>query len=106
MILALLWLTVSAPFVLASQQQLAKQDKMMNMASPLADSEEEPANPFSNTTEEKSPNSQNSFSEEYLHEHHSSDYYFSIAMQHHKCENAGLYVAYHGEMLVPPPTAA
>lgn len=105
MILALLWLTVSAPFVLASQQQIAKQDQIANNTS-MPVSEEDPANPFSNTTEEKSPNSSNNFSEEYLHEHHSSEYYFSIAQQYHKCENAGTYVAFHGELLVPPPNAA
>ena len=105
MILALLWLTVSMPFVYASQQKLAKQDKIENTGSPLAGNEEEAANPFGNTTEEKAPGG-NSLSEEYLHDHHSADYFFSIISQYHKCVNAGTYVAYHGELLVPPPNAA
>jgi len=105
MILALLWLTISAPFVMAAQQEISKQDRAANATSPLAGNEEEAANPFGNTTEEKSPSS-SSFSEEYLHDHHKADYYFSVVSQYHKCEDSGTYVAYHGEMLVPPPNAA
>ena len=105
MILALLWLTVSMPFVYASQQKLAKQDKIENTGSPLAGKEEEAANPVGNTPEEKAPGG-NSVSEEYLHDHHSTDYFFAIISQYHKCVNAGTYVAYHGELLVPPPNAA
>jgi hypothetical protein len=102
MILALLWLTVSTPFVFASQQELAKQLKTEKAeASPIGN-EEESNNPFGNTTEEKSPNS-GSFSEEYLHHHHITEHFFSILSQYHKCENAGTYIAYHGELLVPPP---
>ena len=104
MALALLWLTVSAPFVTAAQQEIAKQDKMAKTTTPLAGSEEEAANPFGNTTEEKAPSS--SFSEEFLHDHHKADYFFSIVSQYHNCENDGTYVAYHGELLVPPPNAA
>lgn len=105
MVLALLWLTVSAPFVVATQQEIAKQDKMAKVTSPLAGNEEEAANPFGNTTEEKAPSS-SSFSEEYLHDHHKAEYFFSIVSQYHKCEDDGTYVAYHGELLVPPPNAA
>ena len=105
MVLALLWLTISAPFVVAAQQEIAKQDKMVKATSPLAGNEEESANPFGNTTEEKSPGS-GSFSEEYLHDHHKAEYFFSIVSQYHKCEDDGTYVAYHGELLVPPPNAA
>lgn len=106
MILALVWLTISAPFVYASQQELAKQNKMTNeAAAPLAGTEEEAANPFGNTTEEKAPSS-TSFSEEYLHDHHISDHFFLITSQYHKCENADAYIAFHGELLVPPPDVA
>ncbi len=105
MIVALLWLTVSTPFVFASQQKLARQDKIADNQSPLSGNEEEAANPFSSTTEEKSPGS-TAFSEEFLHDHCIADHFFSIDLQYHKCENAGTYVAYHGELLVPPPDAA
>lgn len=101
MIAALLWLTVSAPFVYASQQ-LAGQGKIINCSSPFAGSEEEA--PLSGT-EEKAPNSTNSLSEEYLHDHHTEDYLLSITSQYHKCENAAAYTAFHGEVQVPPPNA-
>jgi hypothetical protein len=104
MILALVWLTISAPFVYASLQEHASQDKIENAGSPLSANDEESANPFSNTTEEKAPNS--SLSEEYLHDHQSHDCFFSIVLQYHKCENADTYHAFHGELLVPPPNAA
>ena len=40
----------------------------------LPGNEEEAANPFGNTTEEKAPTSGSSFSEEYLHDHHIADH--------------------------------
>lgn len=105
MILALLWLTISAPFVFASQQEFAKQCKAVASASQADNNEEESSNPLGNSTEEKAPSS-SSFSEEYLHDHHHTDHFFSIALQYHKCENADTYIAFHGELLVPPPNAA
>ncbi|OSZ80969.1 hypothetical protein CAP36_06955 [Chitinophagaceae bacterium IBVUCB2] len=107
MILALLWLTVSAPFVQASQQALAEHvATSSDNALPVSDNDEENSNPFGNNTEEKAPTSSSSFSEEYLHDNHKSDYLFSIISQYRKCENAGTYVAFHGELLVPPPNVA
>jgi hypothetical protein len=105
MILALVWLTVSTSFVYAAQQELAKQQKMEKAASPLAGSEEESSNPFGNNTEEKAPNT-TSLSEEYIHNSHRIHFFFSIATQYHKCENADIYIAFHGELLVPPPNAS
>lgn len=104
MIVALLWLTISAPFVYASQQELAKHTKVINTDdSPC---EEDSSNSLGNTTEEKKPSGNNTFSEEYLHNHHTDDSFISIVSQTHKCENADVYVAYHGELDVPPPDVA
>lgn len=105
MIVALLWLTVSTPFVLASQQELAKQQHSISDNQPPLSCTEEESNPFGNTTEEKAPSS-NTFSEEYLHDHHITHYFILETSQYHKCENAGTYIAFHGELLVPPPNAA
>jgi hypothetical protein len=102
MILALVWLTVSTPFVYASQQELAKQHKMEKAGSPLAGSEEESSKPTNSNSEEKTPGS-NSLSEEYLHNNHKADYFFSISLKYQKSDNAGTYIAFHGELLVPPP---
>lgn len=71
--------------------------------STLNGNEEETSNPFGNNTEEKAPNSGNSFSEEYLHIQHINHPYFSKTSQYHKFENADIYIAFHGELLVPPP---
>lgn len=104
--MALLWLTVSAPFVYASQQELVKQHKMADTAGDLGGSEEEAGNPLSNSTEEKKPSGGSSLSEEYLHHHHTEDLFISPISQFHKTENASVYTAFHGEVQVPPPNAA
>jgi hypothetical protein len=102
MILALMWLTVSTPFVLAHQQGLAKKDKMEKTSSPLAGSEEETTKTPGNNTEEKTPGG-NSFSEEYIHDNHKTDHFIPVSQQYQKSENADTYIAFHGELLVPPP---
>jgi hypothetical protein len=105
MIMALLWLTVSLPFVYDNQQKQSERDKIEN-ASSSAENNEESTNPFGNTTEEKNPNSSNSLSEEFLHDHYSHDHFFSIASQSYKRINVDTYIAYHGELDVPPPDVA
>lgn len=102
MIMALLWLTISAPFVYAGQQEITKQSK----ATATTADDDDCANPFGNNTEEKAPGNGSSFSEEYLHDQHHAEHFFSIISTFHKCENAGTYIAFHGELLVPPPDAA
>jgi hypothetical protein len=104
MILALMWLTVSTPFVLAAQQEVAKKDKM-EKTTPLTASEEETTKTPGSNTEEKTPGG-NSFSEEYLHDNHKTDHFFSISLQYQKSDNADTYIAFHGELLVPPPNAS
>jgi hypothetical protein len=99
MMLALLWLTVSTPFVYASQLQQAKQEQ--GCSSPICNSDEE-SNPFGNSTEEKTPSS-TSFSEEYLHDTDHSTEFFAGASPNHLSHNAGTYIAFHGELLGPPP---
>lgn len=88
------------------QQELAKQGKIAKAQAPSNSNEEEAASPFGNSTEEKAPTSGSSLSEEYLHDHHLTDHFFSIASQYHTLQNAGTYIAFHGELLVPPPNAA
>ena len=109
MILALLWLTISAPFVLESNQRLAAERSQEASSAPATnDATEEDTNPFSNTTEEKAPSSPNTLSEEYLHHHDHSQYHrvslLDASLYIHG--DAGTYLAYHGELLVPPPNPA
>lgn len=105
LILALMWLTVSTPFVIAGQEEAAKQNKTEKAASPLAGNEEETNNPFGNNTEEKASTT-SGFSEEYLHSFHVISHFYTEISQYHKHENSDIYIAFHGELLVPPPNAS
>lgn len=104
MIVALSWLTVSMPFVNASQQEWAKINHS-TPGSPLTGNEEESSCPMGNATEEKAPTNSN-FSEEYLHDHFTTHSLSSELLTYHKSDDDGTYIAFHGEMLVPPPNIA
>ncbi|MGG9970861.1 hypothetical protein ACQ33O_03610 [Ferruginibacter sp. SUN002] len=104
LMLNLLWLTVSTPFVAAAQQELAKQQKVLaTEASSSDDGNSEDCT--NNNVEEKVPSSTN-LAEEFLHDHHITHHFFSVVSHYHKLENADNYIAYHGELHVPPPNAA
>jgi hypothetical protein len=100
LILTLCWLTVSAPFVAACQQQLAKQQKVM--CDPAGCEDEANESDAGNNIEEKVPGATN-LAEEFLHHSHTEHHFISIISLHHKLEDAGSYTAFHGELLVPPP---
>lgn len=102
MILALLWLTVSAPFIAVKQQEL---NKSAQTTMPFSAADDEAANPFGNSTEEKAP-STTTLSEEFLHDSHLQDHFFSIILPAYSHISSGTYVAFHGELLVPPPNVA
>ena len=103
MILTLCWLTISMPFVIDFKEKVAK---MENKSSTPSNQDDESA-PLGNNTEEKVPFSNNSFSEEYLHDLHiTHHYFFSETSQYYNFENTDIYIAFHGELLVPPPNAA
>ena len=100
MILTLGWLTVSLPLVNAAQQQqektaAGKQDKQDN----------DSCNPFGNTTEEKNPGNGTTIAEEFLHEHDSPAEIHPAETKFDKCTSPAIYIAYHGELLSPPPEA-
>lgn len=105
--MALLWLTVSAPFVVAAQQEIAKQERMLEAGAPASGCPDEAADDSSgnNSIEEKVPGTTN-FSEEFLHDHDITHYLSSETSRYHKLESAGTYTAFHGELLVPPPNVA
>jgi hypothetical protein len=105
LMLTLLWLTVSTPFILSTQQELAKQQKSVSVENPVTDNDDDGANSSNNNVEEKVPNTGNSLSEEYLHEHHITAQFDALIKQNHELKNSAVYVAYHGELHVPPPNA-
>ena len=99
MLLALVWLTISLPFVYAQQQvQKAAVEKQMD-AQPADDD-----NSVSNPTEEKSGNGANTLSE-YLHENHQAELLSSLIIKNYKCHSADPYIAFHPELICPPPDA-
>jgi hypothetical protein len=106
LMMTLLWLTVSTPFVMSVQQKLAKQQKAFATNTPASESQDDATDQNGgNSVEEKAPVSSN-LSEEFLHEHHASHIFFTVISLYHKLENAGTYTAFHGELLVPPPNVA
>jgi hypothetical protein len=95
MILALIWLTVSIPFVYEAAQS-AKVETQSGVC--------DETNPFSNTTEEKNESSVNTLSE-YLHDLHLSESGFTVVAKYYKCHPSDLYFEFHPELLSPPPEA-
>lgn len=100
MMLTLAWLTVSLPFVTSSQK--TAQSTTTSTSNNNDCNDEDTDNPFSNTTEEKSSNS-TSLSEEFLHDTHSSEHYLAVPSTEYKVEHASIYIAFHGELISPPP---
>ena len=98
MIMTLAWLTVSIPFVYKAQQQAnyAKANAQTN----LPDEEDSSNNPFANTTEEKAGS--NSLSE-YLHHTEELTEPEILLHKHDAAHDISVYVAFHGELLTPPP---
>jgi hypothetical protein len=99
MILALMWLTISLPFVYADQQHQKEIKQSLNL-----ESAEEECNPFANTTEEKTEGGANTLSE-YLHELHNGDHLSITLTKYFKCHPSDLYFAYDPELISPPPEA-
>jgi len=96
MALTLLWLTISLPFVYTSQQEAQK------IEASAATSNDD--NPLASTTEEKAP-SPTTLSEEYLHHTDEQEHPWTAIQNHHRHFTSSLYIAFHGELISPPPDA-
>lgn len=109
LILTLVWLTGSTPFVMAAQQDLAKQQKGISIDIPVNDdcSDESGTDTGSdgNNIEEKAPGGIN-IAEEFLHEHDAENQFTSSCSSSYPIENSDTYIAFHGELHAPPPNAA
>ena len=97
MVMLLLWLTVSVPYIYADQTK-----KYVEQKSDLADSEDSTSLP--NTTEEKAESGVTTVSE-YLHELHVMQHHFVTITSFYKCHPSDLYFAFHPELVSPPPEA-
>lgn len=97
MLVALAWLTVSLPYVAKAQQEfkvLCKQS---------GDSKtDDNTNPLSNTNEEKTESGVSLLSE-YLHEAIVVERHFITLSTSHVCHPSALYLAYHPDLIIPPP---
>jgi len=98
MIMTLLWLTISAPFILTVQKELNNAAAGTNKQ-PVEDN----TNPFSGLSEEKT-SSANALSE-YLHEPLSLPVPGVPTLEHDSNNTPLIYIAYYGELLSPPPEA-
>jgi len=103
MILALVWLTISLPYVYAAQQKLVKENTSLAKENSAKDANN--GNPFANTTEEKAPGN-TTISEEYLHHYEEPVYLSPDKLDHSHHLSYDTYVAFHGELLSPPPEFA
>ncbi len=98
MTLVLFWLTISTPFVYASQQFRAS----FEQSNPVSTSDENSSAPTGTMTEEKTAGS-TSLSEEYLLDAHSTANLNCLSSAPHIPYDAREYTAFHGEMPEPPP---
>ncbi len=101
MILALLWLTISAPFVFESQKENAKVSRAILPAEDIPEDSDE-CNPFGNNTEEKTESGSTTLSE-YLQHIDELSHLAGTTPEHNCSHSFSVYVAFHGEMLCPPP---
>lgn len=100
MMFTLLWLTVSAPFIVDIQKKMRFSTTSL-ADSPQNQSMEEAANPFSGLNEEKC--SGNNALSEYLHEPLAFAAPLDVELTHDSQNGACIYLAYYGELLSPPP---
>lgn len=103
MMIALLWLTVSLPFVYSFQQEAKQMAKQISSTEKTSD--DDSSNPLSNTNEEKTESGANTLSE-YLHDLHIIEHHFTILTSFYKCHPSDLYFAFHPELISPPPDQA
>ncbi len=100
MLLALAWLTVCLPYVNENQQAAKVQTE--NTGTETEDSNSE--NPLNNTTEEKTEGGTSLLSE-YLHDLYMLEQNSMLIVSYYKCHPSDLYLAYHPDLIIPPPEA-
>jgi hypothetical protein len=103
MMLSLLWLTVSTPFIYEAQKELEKQRHINIQAEDMQEGSEE-CNPFGNNTEEKTESGSTTLSE-YLQYIDELSHMTGTSHKHDCAHSFAVYVAFHGELLSPPPNS-
>lgn len=101
LILTLVWLTVSLPYVCDAKKQSVKVDRTTGKTSLPAD---QTSNPVSGNPEEKAASGGiNTLSEEYLHHPEEILALEPATIDHNSFHLIGFYETFHGELLCPPP---
>jgi hypothetical protein len=104
MMLNMLWLTVSLPFIAESRIVNNFECKSTACDNLLDTQGEDTGYPQTGASEEKGSESSSSYNEEYLH-HYDNGLTLTLSFykktMHDLAQDA--YCAYHGELLVPPP---
>ena len=100
MLFMLAWLTVCLPYVNESRESANLSIQLTGEEAPDADD----SNPLTNTNEEKSESGASLFSE-YLHPLIQLNHAVTGITSHHKIHPSDLYLAYHPELIIPPPEA-
>jgi hypothetical protein len=95
MLAALLWLTISTPFVYSSRQAVAAENLKKGKA-------EQQASPLTGASEERSESGINTLSE-YMHEHCLICSYGQPLVKYEKGHTASVYISFHPELHAPPP---
>lgn len=107
MLVTLLWLTVSTPFVVSAQLKAEKQKTALVSAASADQNDdaddEQSCTALGGATEEKTSNGFNTLSEEYLHTDNELFHLAELSLNHTRTHTFAEYVAFHGEMLCPPP---
>ena len=99
MVITLAWLTICLPYVSESQQ-----DAEIQIEASTDDGGDDGNNPLSNTNEEKTE-SGTSLLAEYLQENELAEHNFITLSSFYKCHPSDLYLAYHPDLIIPPPEA-
>jgi flagellar biosynthesis/type III secretory pathway M-ring protein FliF/YscJ len=99
MVITLVWLTVSTPFIYAAEQQQEAYSQANNTDDESSESDE---SPLGNNTEEKTETNSNTLSE-YLHHIDELSQPATPLHRHNSSHDVAVYVAFHGETLCPPP---
>jgi hypothetical protein len=103
LLLALAWLTISAQFIYTGTSEV--NDHVNHTTSlPSSPGEEAQSSPLNNAEEEASASS--NMVDEYLHDYPISRIFWSLLPSYNHLGDDNLYIAYHGELLVPPPNSS
>jgi hypothetical protein len=100
MLVAFLWFTIGATFVVVVQ---IKYSLSLTASKDHNTDTEKTPDPFANSSEEKTEHSPGVFEYEYLRVDNENLQHTGITLKHYKYHNAEIFAAFYGESVSPPP---